>query len=98
MSLVKQNFCLAEEDLQVFERERKKMGLNKSAYMRYLIRHAGGNVPYFIHYRDLLQQVSELNSSVKELLAKDMMTDAEKLAVQTELGDILRLVSDIAKE
>ena len=94
-----------EEDIDYFERERADLGyklgqqpLNKSAFIRFLLQEHKDATPDFIKHKDLIAQISNLNTSIKELILSDKISDVDKLHVHEKLNEINRTMKEILKK
>ena len=85
-----------EEDIDYFERERADLGyrlgqrqpLNKSAFIRFLLQEHKERTPNFIKHKELITQISMLNTSIKEMILSDKIGDTDKLHLYEKLNEI----------
>ena len=95
MAMERFTVSLNEKDIDLFERERADMGMNKSAYIRYLIAEHKNKVPPFLKYKELTKTISELNTSIKALLLLDNMEDSEKIYLFEQIKEINIMVKEL---
>lgn len=79
MAMEKFTVSMYETDVDFFELKRAELGMSKSAFIRLLLAEHDNRVPPFMKYKELINSISELNTSVKELLLLESMTDVDKL-------------------
>lgn len=79
MAMEKFTVSMYETDVDLFELKRAELGMSKSAFIRLLLAEHDNRVPPFMKYKELINSISELNTSVKELLLLESMTDIDKL-------------------
>lgn len=95
-----------EEDIDYFERERtdlgyrlgESQGLTKSAFIRFLLHEHKETTPNFIKHKELIAQISNLNTSIKELILSDKINDVEKLHMYEKLNEINTTMKEILKK
>lgn len=92
-----ERFCItmSEKDVDLFELERGKLGLTKSAFVRLLIAEHKNTVPGFIRNKEIIRELSELNNSIKSLLLKDSLNDTEKIHLFEEMKNTTRFVKEL---
>lgn len=76
---------MSVSDIDNFERERAKQGMNKSAFIRFLMAEHENAVPSFLKNKEIVTVVSELNNTIKTLLLQNTLSDADKLKVFEEI-------------
>lgn len=79
MAMEKFTVSMYETDVDLFELKRAELGMSKSAFIRLLLAEHDNRVPPFMKYKELINSISELNTSVKELLLLESITDVDKL-------------------
>jgi len=91
-----------EEDIDYFERERSDLGyalgnsaLTKSAFIRLLLEEHKNQTPQFIKNKEIISSISELNTSLKELILKDKLSDDDKLYIFEKMNQIELLIKKI---
>lgn len=89
MSLKRFMISMSEEDISCFEAGREAAGMNKSAYVRLLIAEHENRVPGFIKYKDVIREIAETNTLIKEVVLKDGIDESMKLIILERLDKIL---------
>ena len=85
MSMERFTFTMRDSDIDLFERFRTDLGMNKSAFLRFLIAEHADRVPPVLKYKDVISQFSALNTSVKALILTEKITDVDKLHLFEEI-------------
>lgn len=91
---------MTTSDFDLFEKGRNtEFGeiMNKSAYMRLLIAEHEERVPSFIKYKDIIAQISELNTAIKILVLSDKVNEVYKIKILEQMAEIKAQLNDIAK-
>lgn len=83
--MVRMCISLSENDLANFERGRDLAGMSKSSYLRLLIAEHERRVPFFWKNKELIDAISSLNTSVKELILTDKISDTDKLLLYEQI-------------
>lgn len=94
--MVRMCVTLSENDLENFERGRSSTGMNKSSYIRLLIAEHERRVPAFWKNKELIEKLSDLNTSVKELILTEKINDADKLLILEKINKLTEKVDRIA--
>lgn len=91
-----ERFCISmsEKDVDNFERGRTQAGMTKSAYVRLLIAEHENKEPGFIKYRQIIEQISETNQYLKELVLKPDLKDEDILRIYEIQKSIERLIRE----
>lgn len=89
------------EDIDLFERRRSELGLTKSAYIRYLIAENEKGIPNFIAFKEIIRQMAELNTCMKEFIINNSFETNDKLLLFEKINtltDQLKIaIDDCAK-
>ena len=80
---------MSEEDVNCFEAGREAAGMNKSAYIRLLIAEHEKRVPGFIKYKDIIKEIADTNTLIKEVILIKGINDADKMVLLERLDIIL---------
>lgn len=80
---------MSEDDVCCFEAGREAMGMSKSAYIRLLIAEHEKRVPGFIKYKDVIKEIADTNTLLKEIILKSSIEDADKMILLERLEKIL---------
>lgn len=84
------------DDMDLFERGRAETGMSRSAYVRLLVAEHEKQVPVFWKYRELIQAMSEFNTSVNKLVLSGQITDLEKLKLSEQMDVVNQLLEKLA--
>lgn len=82
------------EDIDLFERRRADMGFSKSAFIRYLIAEHENNVPNFIQYKHIIEQMADLNTHMKEILVSKNVDEKFKMQLFEEINSLNDSISE----
>ena len=82
-------------DIDLFERYRSELGLTKSAFIRYLIAEHKNGVPDFLAFKEVIKQMAELNTYMKEFIINDKLLLFEK--INALMGVLKSAIDDCAK-
>lgn len=85
-------------DIDLFERKRADVGMSKSAFIRLLIAEHEHKVPTFIQHKELIKALSEINTSLKELLISDNIEDVEKIIIYEKIDNTNKLVEELLRK
>lgn len=87
-----------ENDIDLFERIRGDLSLNKSAFIRFLLMEYTNKTPSEIKHKKLIKEISDLNTEIKKFLLQDKLNDSEKLYIYEKLNDInAKLCANLAQ-
>lgn len=81
MAMERFTVTMSERDIDNFEKERGKLGMNKSAFIRFLIAEHEKKIPSFLKNKEIIKESSELNTLLRSLILKESLTDVEKLEI-----------------
>lgn len=88
-------------DIDLFERYRSELGLTKSAFIRYLIAEHKNGVPDFLAFKEVIKQMAELNTYMKEFIINENFETNDKLLlfekINTLMGVLKSAIDDCAK-
>lgn len=76
------------EDIDLFERRRSELGLTKSAYIRYLIAENENGIPDFIAFKEIIRQMAELNTCMKEFILNNKFETNDKLLLLEKINTL----------
>lgn len=76
------------EDIDLFERRRTELGLTKSAYIRYLIAENENGIPDFIAFKEIIRQMAELNTCMKEFIINNSFETKDKLLLLEKINTL----------
>lgn len=95
MALIRFTISMSEEDVLCFEAGREAAGMNKSAYVRLLIAEHENRVPTFLKYKDVIKEIAEMNTLIKEVVLKKGVDEPTKLVLLELLDKILARVASL---
>ena len=98
MAMEKITITMSSEDIDIFERGRSECGMSKSAYTRLLIAEHEQRVPPFIKYKEIILEISKLNTYIKEMLFSEKTDDGFKLYMVEQMKEIKELLSSLVIE
>lgn len=96
MPMERMTVTMAASDIDNFERGRASVGMSKSAYIRFLISEHENNVPEFIYNREIIDKISQLDADIKQLILKEMVSDADKLILYEKLKELKEILRNQA--
>lgn len=89
------------EDIDLFERRRAELGFSKSAFIRYLIAAHENNIPDFIQHKELIKQMAELNTHMREIVINNQIDTTQKIIISEKIEalntDVKTLIKNCAK-
>lgn len=86
---------MSSDDIDAFERGRSITGMSKSAYIRLLIAEHENTVPSFIRYKEIIREISDLNTNIKEILLSDKEKDSDKLLLIERMNEIKQVLKNV---
>ncbi|MDD3416012.1 MAG: ribbon-helix-helix domain-containing protein [Lachnospiraceae bacterium] len=75
-------------DIDFFERKRADLGMNKSAFIRLLIANYENKIPSFIKNKEIIEALSDVNNSMKEILISDKMNSTDKMILYEKINKL----------
>ena len=76
-------------DIDLFERYRSELGLTKSAFIRYLIAEHKNGVPDFLAFKEVIKQMAELNTYMKEFIINENFETNDKLLLFEKINALM---------
>lgn len=98
MAMERFMISISSEGIDLFERGRADMGMNKSSYIRFLIAEHENKVPAFIKYKEIIELLSEVNTHIKSLLLKENLDDMDKILLMEKLEKTNEVMKKLLKE
>gem|GEM_PF-1673759 len=80
------------EDIDLFEQRRAELGLTKSAYIRYLIAENENGIPDFIAFKEVIKQMAELNTYMKEFVTNTNFKTSDKLLLFEKIDTLTKQI------
>ena len=80
------------EDIDLFEQRRAELGLTKSAYIRYLISENENGIPDFIAFKEVIKQMAELNTYMKEFVTNTNFKTSDKLLLFEKIDTLTKQI------
>ena len=80
-------------DVDFFERKRAELGMTKSAFIRLLIANYENNIPSFIKDKEVIEAMSNINSSMKEILISDKMNSTDKMVLYEKINKLNEIMN-----
>lgn len=78
---------IASEEIDRFERGRAKLGMNKSAYVRYLIDEHEGKEPSFVKYREIIELLAELNLHMNTIILQPETSEHDRMLLAEKISE-----------
>lgn len=88
---------MSRNDVDLFERKRSEAGMSKSAFIRLLIAEHDEKVPSSIQYKDIIKELSGINTSLNEILISGKFDIATKLILEEKIKDAIALFKERLK-
>lgn len=79
---------LSDEELQLFESAREKLGMNRSQYVRYLISGQKEIRPPAMKYQELIKGIADMDRNLKIIAMKESLSDQDRQYVMTSINDM----------
>lgn len=100
-SMERFSITMNSTDIDLFEHYRSELGLTKSAFIRYLIAEHKNGVPDFLAFKEVIKQMAELNTYMKEFIINENFETNDKLLlfekINTLMGVLKSAIDDCAK-
>lgn len=77
-----------DSDIDFFERKRAELGMSKSAFIRLLIANYENSIPSFIKNKEIIEALSDVNSSMKALLISDKISSTDKMILYEKINKL----------
>jgi len=87
MSVSRIKISLSDEDLDLLERKSTDMGMTKSSYVKYLMLEHENKVPDVYKYKDLIAILSDINTTMNEILISKSFDISKQLFLETMIKD-----------
>ena len=79
---------LPEEDVARLDNLREELGMNRSQYIRYVLSGRQKMICPSIKYMEAVKKLSGIDLSLRTIILKDSVSEADKLAIYSELQEI----------
>lgn len=84
---------MSQEEFEKFEGMREQLGMNRSMYVRYLLAGQKELRPPTIRYSKLVEQLSNIDRSLKILAMKDSLTEVDRILIMEKIVEITTIVN-----
>lgn len=82
---------LSDEDVVRLDTLRNELGMNRSQYIRYVISGQKKTLCPSVKYREAIEKLAAIDLSLRAIVLRDEMTEADRLAVYSELQEIKKI-------
>lgn len=82
-------------DVDLFERKRNEMGMSKSSYIRYLIAEHEKALPPFLKYKEIIKELAEINTSLKEIVINEKISITDKMQLCEKIDQLTETMRDM---
>lgn len=89
---------LPEADNALFEQGMAETGMNRTNYLKFLLREHEGKIPSFLTEKELIEQFAEVNTLCKKILLLESLSDQDKQRLYVELGELKQLMRQKCEE
>lgn len=85
---------MSEDDIDLFERKRAEEGMSKASFIRLLLAEHENTVPTSIKYKEIIVLLSEINTTVKEILINEKFDTETKLLLDEKIQKLINTVKE----
>ena len=85
------NMYVAESDVEILDLRRAELGMSRSEFVRYRI------VPVSIKEKELIRVLSDIDTHLKVIALKEILSAEDRLFLYSEIDEIKNLLSQVRK-
>lgn len=82
---------LPEDDVARLDMLRTELGMNRSQYIRYVLSGQNKKIVPSIKYREAIQRLASIDLSLRNIVLKESVSEADKLAIYSEISEIKKI-------
>ena len=86
------NMCVAESDVEILDLRRAELGMSRSEFVRYMIRNQKRIVPVSIKEKELIRVLSDIDTHLKVIALKEILSVEDRLFLYSEIDEIKNLL------
>ena len=83
---------MPENEIELFERKCAESGMTKSAFIRLLLAEHDNNVPSPIKYKEVITELSDINTTMKEILISENFNTDIKILLDEKIKNLTKVV------
>lgn len=91
------NMYVAESDVEILDLRRAELGMSRSEFVRYMIRNQKRIVPVSIKEKELIRVLSDIDTHLKVIALKEILSAEDRLFLYSEIDEIKNLLSQVRK-
>ena len=88
------NMYVDAEDVVALDQLRAELGMNRSEYIRYMLKNQKRIVPVSIKEKELIKVLSQIDLHLKALALKEELSTEDRLFIFSEIDEIKRLLRE----
>ena len=85
---------VSDNDLKKLDELSSDIGMNRSEYIRHIIRNQRLIIPASIKEKEMIRLISKIDTDLKVLALREELTDADKLFIVSGIDDIKKLLRE----
>lgn len=86
------NMYVAESDVEILDFRRAELGMSRSEFVRYMIRNQKRIVPVSIKEKELIRVLSDIDTHLKVIALKEILSVEDRLFLYSEIDEIKNLL------
>ena len=86
------NMYVAESDVEILDLRRAELGMSRSEFVRYMIRNQKRIVPVSIKEKELIRVLSDIDTHLKVIALKEILSVEDRLFLYSEIDEIKNLL------
>ena len=88
------NMYVDAEDVVALDSLRAELGMNRSEYIRYMLKNQKRLVPVSIKEKELIRILSQIDIHLKALALKEELSVEDRLFIYSEIEEIKKLIRE----
>jgi len=88
------NMYVDAEDVVALDMLRAELGMNRSEYIRYMLKNQKRIVPVSIKEKELIRVLAQIDMHLKTLALKDELSVEDRLFIYSEIEEIKKLIRE----
>ena len=88
------NMYVDADDVVALDYLRAELGMNRSEYIRYMLKNQKRIIPVSIKEKELIQVLSQIDIHLKALALKEELSVEDRLFIYSEIEEIKKLIRE----
>ena len=85
---------MSAKDQELFERSRAETGMSKAAFVKLLLAEHEQNVPTAIKYKDIIEKLGSINTSLNEILINEYIDINTKILLDESIKELVYMIKE----